>query len=229
MRILAIETASPPGSIALLDGPKIVQSQTLEDPRKTTQHFAVIIDKLLHDANWTPSSIELVAAHTGPGSFTGLRIGTTAAKVFAYAVGAKVAGINTLETLAFQSFPGPSSTLEVEAVIDAQRSQLFAARFRWTNGELENIKPTTIIDAETWLAEDTSDAELTGPGLKRIADKLPSESTVASLLLPQATSLGQLAFKKAQQGQSTDAMQLAPTYFRKSAAEEKAEQQREQA
>jgi len=224
MKILAIETASPPGSIALLDGQEVVQAHTLEDARKTTQHFAIIIEKLLQNASWAPSSIDLVTAHTGPGSFTGLRIGITAAKVFAYAVGAKVVGINTLETLAYQCFPGPATTREVEAVIDAQRGQLFAARFRWTDGELEAVEPTRIIDADQWLTENTSNAELTGPGLKRIANKLPTDCNVASLLLPQATKLGQLACIKAERGEATDPMQLAPIYFRKSAAEEKAEQ-----
>ena len=126
MKILAIETASPPGSIALLDGQEVVQAHTLEDARKTTQHFAIIIEKLLQNASWAPSSIDLVTAHTGPGSFTGLRIGITAAKVFAYAVGAEVVGINTLETLAYQCFPGPATTREVEAVIrDDQASEYF--------------------------------------------------------------------------------------------------------
>ncbi len=228
MKILAIETASPPGSIALLDGVQVIQTRTLEDPRKTTQHFATIIENLLQDADWSPSSLQLVAAHTGPGSFTGLRIGITAAKVFSYAINAKVVGINTLETLAYQCFRDTTSTHEVETVIDAQRNQLFAARYRWINGSLETILPAEIIDADTWLSERTSNVELTGPGLKRISEKLSPDCAIASQPIPQATKLGQLAFLKAQEGLTTAPMQLAPIYFRKSAAEEKAELQSKQ-
>src|SRR5205823_153504 len=80
----------------------------------------------LATANWLPKEVELVAVTVGPGSFTGLRIGVTTAKAFAYAIGAEVVGVNTLDALAAQALPSPSP---LWAILDAQRQELFAAKF----------------------------------------------------------------------------------------------------
>ena len=74
---------------------------------------------LLKQVGWRPDDVQLVAVSVGPGSFTGLRVGVTAAKVFAYAVGAEVLGVDTLEAIAAAS---PDDVAEVSAVIDAQRA-----------------------------------------------------------------------------------------------------------
>ena len=129
-RILAIETSGRHGSVATLcggvDGSRLIHQIALGGEQRTAQALAPAIQSLLRESDWSPSSVELVAVAVGPGSFTGLRIGVTTAKAFAYAVGAEVIGINTLVALAHQS---PALNGPLWAVLDAQRQELFAAKF----------------------------------------------------------------------------------------------------
>lgn len=223
MRILAIETSSPPGSIAIsVDGQ--VRAQEFTSIRRTTELFATSIQELLATASLIPSEIDLVATTLGPGSFTGLRIGITAAKVFARAVNARIVAANTLELLATQVAESPKPSEEVEAVLDAQRGELFAARFRVTGNTVEQVLPTEIISADDWVASRTANATLTGTGLRKILERLSGEATLANeeLWKPSAETLVRIAEARLAECETTP-LTLAPQYFRRSAAEEKAD------
>ena len=99
-RILAIESSGRHASVATLwgdaDGTRLIGQTLLSGDERTAQVLAPAIQQLLAAADWSPKSVELVAVTVGPGSFTGLRIGVTTAKAFAYAIGAEVLGVNTL-------------------------------------------------------------------------------------------------------------------------------------
>ncbi len=226
MRVLSIETASPPGSIALADGRKILIFERLVDARRTTETFAAVIREAIESVGWHPTDVDLVTTSMGPGSFTGLRIGVTAAKVFAYATGARAHGVNTLELIASQS---PTDGL-IEAVLDAQRGELFAARYEKVGDELLEVVPTAIIHADSWIAERTEGAQLVGPGLKRIQSRLPANARLMpeDCWVPRADALAEIALNRMAStdidvSPSNSAFSLVPQYFRKSAAEEKAD------
>ena len=223
MKILSIEAACPPGSIAIAtetDSIELVASAPIPHERRTTETFASIIAQLLKQADWAPSAVDRVVTTNGPGSFTGLRIGVTAAKVFAYATHATTFTLNTLELIARQvpdDYRG-----DIESVLYAQRGQVFAARF--TKGEqLRLTTPTEILSIDRWIDERTLGALLTGPGLKRIEhSKLRQDTMLADeqLWMPSAETL---ALVPEAELQRTNTMDLVPSYFRKSAAEEKAD------
>ena len=135
--------------------------------------FAPAIAEQLAEVGWQPHEIRLIAVTRGPGSFTGLRVGVTAAKVLAYAAGADVIGVNTLEAIAWQSLGELS---DVCVVMDAQRKQVFTAGFRrQPNGEpsWQPIQPTTIVDNQQWLQSLDGKRAVTGPGLVRLAQQVP--------------------------------------------------------
>ena len=221
MRVLAIETASPPGSVALLESEHVVHYQPLDKSKRTTEHFAVAIQSSLQQAQWSPAAVDLVAVCSGPGSFTGLRIGVTAAKTFAYAAAAEVLAVNTLELLASQV----EAAGEIVAVLDAQRGQIFSSTFIAAGGLLQEVEPTAIWDAGAWLAARRGGQTITGQGLKSLREKLASEILVANgeTWQPRADYLARLAAQKYVAGERQDFWQLKPRYYRKSAAEEKAD------
>jgi tRNA threonylcarbamoyladenosine biosynthesis protein TsaB len=225
MRILAIETSGRHGSVAILEaGPddaRLVGQATLSTGQRTAQSLAPAIKDMLDEAGWPAASIELVAVAIGPGSFTGLRIGVTTAKTFAYAVGANVVAVNTLAALALQVPPTGGA---LWAVIDAQRQELFAAKFTCDQtGPWEMLDQTSIVPQEQWLRQLASGDQVTGPALRRLGGLLPSgvAATPEDLWEPTAAAVGQLGWRAYQAGQSDDLWKIVPLYYRPSAAEEK--------
>lgn len=225
MRLLAFETSTARGSLAALDtnldqSPVIVEL-SLPDSARTAQSLAPLLQSLLEQASWKAADVELVAVANGPGSFTGLRIGVTTAKTFAYATGAHIIGVNTLDSLA-QRVPATDGTLW--AVMDAQRQELFASSFRLDdNQRWRTHRPVEIWPRDSWLAQLQQDDWVTGPVLQRLASQLRggAQSVAAEWWLPTATAVGELAWTQFQAGRRDDVWQLVPDYYRPSAAEEK--------
>src|SRR4051812_4459093 len=130
-----------------------------------------------------PEQIRLVATTVGPGSFTGLRVGVTTAKTLAYAIGAEVLGIGTLEAIAHSvppDFPGDQPQ-EIQAVMDAQRKEFFVGRFRRQRRERGEVLPrmtqmdaNSIVPIREWLAALKAGTIVTGSGLATVADQLPA-------------------------------------------------------
>jgi tRNA threonylcarbamoyladenosine biosynthesis protein TsaB len=220
VRILALETSLYNGSIALASAGKLVLRQKLPPEQRTAQTLAPAIASALRQVDWRTTDVNLVAVTTGPGSFTGLRVGVTTARTFSYAVGAAILGINTLEVIARQaSLP----SAEIWAVMDAQRGDLFAARYARSEGaRLSELASTHIVPREQWLERLDGSAAVTGPGLKGCELRLPDGlMEQAEHWDPLAETVAAMAWELHQQGVSHDVWQLMPEYFRKSAAEEK--------
>src|SRR5262245_58515613 len=114
---LALESSGPAGSIALLEGERVLGEQTLELGCRHGQALLPEIRRLLARCNRTARDCRLVAVSIGPGSFTGLRVGVTCAKTMAFATGCQVAAVDTLLAIAANS---PPDTAQVHVVADAQ-------------------------------------------------------------------------------------------------------------
>lgn len=224
-RILAVETSGRHGSVATLYGDereaRLIGQVVLSGEQRTAQSLAPAIKELLTSAEWEPKSIGLVAVTIGPGSFTGLRIGVTTAKTIAYAVNAEVLGVNTLDVLAAQA---PPSAAPLWTILDAQRQELFAARFAiGEGGNLIITVNSTIISQPAWLSALRSGDRVIGPALTRLVDQLPN----GVVALPQenwqpmAATIGRVAWQQFQAGRRDDLWKLTPQYYRPSAAEEK--------
>ena len=99
-RILALETTDTAGGVALCEGDKIVASRALDPERRSAQTLAPAIRDVLCGVGWKPSDVAIVAVAVGPGSFTGLRVGLTTAKVFAWSVGARLVAVDSLDAIA---------------------------------------------------------------------------------------------------------------------------------
>jgi len=220
--ILAFDTSALAGSVALSDGPRLLAERQLDPARRSAQTLAPAIAEMLAAAGVQPKQIGLVATTTGPGSFTGLRVGVTTAKTWAYATGAAVLGLSTLETIAQQTpHSMRSPTAEIQAVLDAQRKELFLGRFH--ADDCQRLAPDTIVAADSWLAQLAAGTIVTGSGLSKIVDRLPATVSLVPQphWEPQAATIGQLAWQEHQRGREGDLWKLAPVYLRPSYAEEK--------
>ncbi len=100
LKILALETSGLYGSAALAEDGQLVVEESLAPPVRSAQGLAPLLDRLLRSAGWRPADVGLIAVIDGPGSFTGLRVGLTTAKLYAYATGAAVLGIDAFAAIA---------------------------------------------------------------------------------------------------------------------------------
>ena len=210
--------------MAALDDDVLLGQIELDPQQRTTQTLAPAIVTQLQAVGWQPSDLQLLVVTQGPGSFTGLRVGVTTAKTLAYAVGAQIIGLNTLEVIAAQAPDDQIHATSLWAVIDARRQQLFAARFQQTRDGLPPAtKPTHLVDKARWLAGLQPGDLVTGPGLEGLQPLLPEGITAVKrgLWSPMASTVGRLGYRHFQAGRRDDVWKLAPLYFRKSAAEEK--------
>lgn len=219
--ILALETSGRRGGVAVLRGEKLLANGEIPADARTAATLTPLIAEQLEQAHLTLQQINLTAVPSGPGSFTGLRVGVTTAKTLAYVLGCDVLGLNTLEVIAQQV---PAEVDAVWAVLDAQRQQLFAARFeRDPCGRMRPVESTAIIDNADWLARLRGGESVTGPGLRRLQDRLGSDVHVVDSQFwePRAETVARLAKRHYDAGRRDDFWKLVPQYFRQSAAEEK--------
>ena len=227
MNTIALETSIQPGSIALLRDDVTVYSCVFTQNRRTTQSFALQLDEGLKSVGWDPDQVDLLAICQGPGSFTGLRIGVTAGKTFAYATHCQLLALDTLDVIASRAPLDRHEQLQV--VMDAQRKQLYAAEFKRVAETFERVTPTRIVGREEWLGSLASDAGVTGPGLETWYEQQSGCPTALDRQLwdPTADALARLAIERFTQGERQDYWKVSPAYFRESAAEEKLRQRQQ--
>lgn len=226
MRILALETAVQPGSVALLENTRIVSQFGLAADVRTTRSIIPAIAAQLAAFGWKATELDLVAVSQGPGSFTGLRVGITVAKTLAYATGAAVLGIDTLEAIARQSKPAefPSETRALWAIMDAQRQQLFCARFdRGERDDWRLAQSPHVLGIDQWLEKTQAGEVVAGPPVEKLRSRINPQAIFAEAenFAPRAATVGELAAEAFQRGRRDDVWALVPKYYRISAAEEK--------
>ena len=132
MMILALESSAKPGSCAVLADGEILGQYFQNNGLTHSRTLLSMTESLLENLGVAANDIDLIAVARGPGSFTGVRIGVSAAKGLAWGLDKPVCGVSTLEAMAYQ-------TLVPDAVIcpvmDARRGQVYNALFRWEDGK----------------------------------------------------------------------------------------------
>lgn len=226
VRVLAIETSLKTGSIALCEfsegGRDLVEQATLPDDQRTAQSLLPAVHDLCEQMSWQPLDIQLIAVTTGPGSFTGLRIGVTSAKTLAFALKVPLIGVNTLTALAAGV---PEASGRLWAVLDAQRGELFVQPFdRAIGSNVRPASPVSILALDQWLQELGPGDSVVGPPLSKLQRDLPAEACAVDRAFwhPRASVVASVGRQEFATGRRDDPLQLVPNYYRRSAAEEKA-------
>jgi tRNA threonylcarbamoyladenosine biosynthesis protein TsaB len=193
---------------------------------RARRHGRDLIPRLadtLRDAGLRAHDIAVIAVGVGPGSYTGLRVGLTAAKVLAYATGASLLGLDSLEAVALNA-PGDSGRVSV--VADAQRGHLYVADFVRVAADTPPLRrrATRIESLQAWLATLEPETLVLGPGLQspRIQSALPAVllDHDPALNYPDGHRLIDLATRSWADGRRDDVWLLEPNYLRQSSAEE---------
>jgi len=177
---------------------------------------------MLRVAGITVRDVDVLAVGLGPGSYTGLRVGLTAAKTLAYATGATLIGLDSLHAIAFNA---PVHASRVSVIADAQRGQVYVAEFvRRPLSGFDIVRATHIEPLGEWLAQLDPATLALGPALDspRIRSALPEGFALldSALNYPSGERLIELARETWASGRRDDLWRLEPQYLRQSSAEE---------
>lgn len=235
MLILAIETSTKVGSVALLESSgeeggggtseKILGELTIHLGGNHSASLMPALDHLLQETNLDIGQVQGIALALGPGSFTGLRVGVATVKGLAYALNVPVVGISTLDTLAHNLCY--ASTL-VCPVLDARKNEVYAAIYQGNgSGHLERITPDLVISPEELSRQLTGKGKVIflGDALQVYGEiwqkKLGAQALFAppELSYPRAVQVGRLGLAKFQSGQTLNPFSFTPLYLRRSEAE----------
>jgi tRNA threonylcarbamoyladenosine biosynthesis protein TsaB len=143
MRILAVDTTSAFGSIALFEDGRLIEELPMHAPDGFSQTLFDTLRRVLDRHEWTVPDIDVFASASGPGSFTGVRVGLTAVKGLAEATGRRAAAVSNLMALA------ACGAAPVRAVIaDARRGEVYGAVY---DAELNIVRPEAVMSFSEWL------------------------------------------------------------------------------
>jgi tRNA threonylcarbamoyladenosine biosynthesis protein TsaB len=208
-RVLAIDTTGDSGSIALIEGGSAIEEAVLESPDGFAHVLFGEIERLLAHHALSLNQVDLFAAASGPGSFTGVRVGLTAAKGLAEATGRKVVAVSNLQALA--SF----GTRALRAVvIDARRGEIYGAVY---DAALNLVCDEVVIPYEKWLVTlPSGDLEFITSGFP-ITGVEQAHVTQAPRAL--AGAIGKIAAARFKKGLAQDPAAIDANYVRRSDAE----------
>lgn len=131
MLLLAIDTATSAITVALHDGESVLAQSSTLDPRRHGEYLAPAMAEVLASAGRIPADVTAVVSGTGPGPFTGLRVGLVTARTFAYARGIPVFGVCSLDAMAHQAWLEGAVSVGQSCVVatDARRKEVYWARY----------------------------------------------------------------------------------------------------
>ena len=155
MTILAIDTALGRGSVALVRGDTCLAEQTEDNPRALAERLVPMIDTALAEARLTYNALDRIGVVTGPGTFTGLRIGVATARGLMLASGVPAWGITSLEALATTYAPLAHTGEHLIVAQDARRGELFVQIFDPAS------RPVVPVNAPSAIKVDAADSYLT--------------------------------------------------------------------
>jgi len=235
MIILAVDTSSSVAAVAVSGGDRLLGEYMLDHGKTHSQKLVPMISELMKALELLPCDIDVYAASSGPGSFTGLRIGITTIKAMAYAVHKPVVSVPTLDSLAY-NIQSSGNTL-VCPIMDARNSQVYTALYKAEGGIQTNITGYMGIPVEELvrvILGKNRDVVFNGDAVQLHRDFLKRELgdrcafASVSLQRQRASSVAQLAFLKASGGELEDCFGMVPFYLRKSQAEREYERKYEQ-
>jgi len=235
MRVLALDTSTRRGSVALLEDGVMRVERPGDPSRPPAERLPAEWAAALAAADLTPRDIDLFAVASGPGSFTGLRIGIAAMQGLAVVTGRPMVAVSRLEALAHVAADGEPPGALVAGWIDAHRHDVFSALYAvesappFSLARLRELEPALVAPpaqiVETWQRLRRGPAVVAGDGATAYADLLDHDiRTIDPPLL--AGAVARLAWAYAQAGHAGHPSRIQPLYVRRPDAEVARERQR---
>ena len=235
MKILAIDTSSKICGVAIIENEKILIKLINDDEKTHSVKLMPMIDKAFKDTNLSLDNISLLACCTGPGSFTGVRIGIATIKAFSDVKNIPVVGITSLESLAYNVKQISKPTSLICSLIDAKNENVYCGLYNfsndlnYTNIFAENIDITISKISNIINEKQFTDIIFVGDGSKIYKEKLENSFknsifATENYDVQNIISIANIAFNKYNSGEYGNSSSLSPIYLKKSQAEREFEE-----
>lgn len=213
--ILSLETSVDSCSVALHENGVLLHTELVKEPQAHATRLALLIQTSFQKVNRSMHELKAVAITSGPGSYTGLRIGTSTAKGLCFALNIPLLSINTLELLIYQaSFQNPQKAL-LCAMIDARRMEVYAMLASSDRAIVEETS-AQIIDEHSYQSTlESQEILFFGNGAAKCKEAINHPNAIfLEDHIPLASFLGELAFTKFQHNQFEDPIHFEPFYLK---------------
>lgn len=228
MKILALDTSGLVASAAITENGKVLAEYTLNYKLTHSQTIMPMIDEIVKMTETDLNTIDYIACSSGPGSFTGLRIGAATAKGLAHGLNKPIVAVPTLEALAYNIF---GTDKFICPIMDARRKQVYNAVYVPKGKKLDVIleEDTRIIDDVLDYVKDVDcDVIFVGDAVSLYKDKIAELDNAiiapASCNMQRAACVAALAEVYIEEGKYMNGAEFAPEYLRKSQAERELEE-----
>ena len=212
MRVLAFDTSTELLTMAVVEDERLVGELSVLDDRGPTEHLVLLLKGFLEDLGLAIADMDGLAVGTGPGSWTGARVGVTTAKVFAFATGSPIVGVSSFDAMVHGCGvqDGPVCVLSAFG-----RDRVFTATYEVREGTWARATDYRAVGRDEAVADAPRGTTFIGPGAVRHRQAL--SEIAGSIVLPQiaspsAHSVAVLGLGSLQRGEQDAPPALVPIY-----------------
>lgn len=230
MKLLALDSSGLVASVAIMTEDTLLAEYTVNYKKTHSQTLLPMLDECVKMIGLELSEIDAIAVAKGPGSFTGLRIGSATAKGLGLALGKPIVAIPTVDAIAYNLY---ATDAILCPLMDARRNQVYTGIYQFTNTSFEVLMEQTACGVEEIIDKVNSYGRpviYLGDGVEVYQKQLINNTKASYSFAPahlskqRAGALGTLAFHYIKEGKIETAMEHVPTYLRKSQAEREREE-----
>lgn len=233
MRILALDSSGLVASVAIASEDVLLAEYTINFKKTHSQTLLPMLDEIVSMVEMDLSEVDAIAITAGPGSFTGLRIGSATAKGLGLALDKPIIAVPTVDSLAYNLY---GTDKMVCPIMDARRNQVYTGLYEFVDDRLVVISPQKVVGIDEIIEEiDASGKEVIflGDGVPIHKDRISESIEVGYLFAPlhmnrqRAGAIAALGLEYYKENRIETAAEHQPTYLRVSQAErERAERER---
>lgn len=225
MKIIGMDSSGLTASVAIVEDDRLVAEYSVNYKKTHSQTLVPMLDEISKMTELDLSTVDAIAIAKGPGSFTGLRIGSATAKGLGLALDIPIVEIPTTDGLAYNFF---GTDRLICPIMDARREQVYTGLYKFENDELKDLLAATAEPVEDTVARINEMGEpviFLGDGVAVFKEKIlglikvPVTFAPAHKCLQSAASIASLGMKYFKEGKTVKASEHVPDYLRLSQAE----------
>lgn len=225
MKVLALDSSGLVASVAIVQDDELLGEYTINHKKTHSQTLLPMLDEVAKMIELDMNSIDFIAVSAGPGSFTGLRIGSATAKGLALALDKKIVSVPTIDAMAYNLW---GSDAQICPIMDARRNQVYTGLYQFEDDHMNTILPECVLMIDEIVSRINESGKKTvflGDGVAVFKAYIEGNIKVSYSFAPannnkqRASSVAALGIELYKAGKAEDAKEHKPEYLRLSQAE----------